>query len=194
MHFTQNYSFFLRFRWFCSHFQEICNSSSKALWKLWSRQLTLFLQNKSYICFLFIGSNTSTIHTSNLIFSNVSNSSEYSGKTWKNIVRVPSVQSDCDGALLWLIWRRAHVFCVIIASTPQALSCDGVYFFWRWGFCAWPQVSVCVPAAPQMERLEQVSLWSECIIQARRAGAAPDTISQNSHFSAPAALKQHRCS
>lgn len=64
--------------------------------------VTLFLQNKSYICFLFIGSNTSTIHTSNLIFSNVSNSSEYSGRTWKNIVRVPSVWSDCDVIVTYL--------------------------------------------------------------------------------------------
>lgn len=42
-------------------------------------------------------------------------------------------------------------------------------------------VFVCV--MPQMYRLQQVSLWHECIIQAQCAGAASDTIFQVSFFS-----------
>lgn len=38
--------------------------------------------------------------------------------------------------------------------------------------------------------LQQVSLWSECIIQATAAGLVSIAISQECHFSAPAELKQ----
>ena len=54
--------------------------------------------------------------------------------------------------------------------------------------CACVCACVCVPVMLQMYELQQVSLWCECIIQALWAGAASDTTSQVSHFSAPAAL------
>lgn len=44
-------------------------------------------------------------------------------------------------------------------------------------------VCVCVCVIPQMYGQQQVSLWCECIIQTRCAGAAPDTVSQDSFFS-----------